>query len=159
MSEQPKIPTEPTPGHRRLEVFSGRWHAEGDSYAAGQDPDDPRGSIEKWVSDESAEWLDGGFFLVTHWDATTGGKPFRGLGVMSYDAAKDSYASRSFENHGYFRKYAVSVDGDVWSFSGKSERARIEFADRGKTQIINWEWRQQGAAWLPLCDRTAVRVG
>ena len=43
--------------HERLSVFIGTWHAEGESYAAGHTTNDPRGSVEQWVSDETYAWL------------------------------------------------------------------------------------------------------
>jgi hypothetical protein len=50
--------------HRRLDVFIGRWHAEGTSYGEGQRADAPRASAVPWTSDESYEWLPGGFFVL-----------------------------------------------------------------------------------------------
>jgi hypothetical protein len=32
----------------------------------------------------------------------------------------------------------VTVDGNVWTFSGETERARIEFSDDGRRQTITW---------------------
>jgi hypothetical protein len=67
------------------------------------------------------------------------------------------YFARTFENHGFYRRYDVTVDGNVWTFSGETERARIEFSDDGRRQTITWEWRPKDL-WLPLCDRVATKV-
>ena len=72
------------------------------------------------------------------------------------DRARD-YFARTFENHGFYRNYRVTVDGRVWTWSGDTERARIEFSEDGRTQTIVWEWKPK-SEWLPLCDRTAVRT-
>ena len=64
--------------HDHLSVFIGTWHAEGDSYAAGQKKNDPRGSVEKWISDETYAWLPGQFFVMQTWDAKTGKSPVQG---------------------------------------------------------------------------------
>ena len=37
--------------HKRLEVFVGKWHTQGTSFAEGQTPDDPRASGVPWTSD------------------------------------------------------------------------------------------------------------
>ena len=145
--------------HERLGVFLGSWHAEGDSFAAGQTKENPRGLVEKWVSDETFEWLPGQFFMLQRWDAMTGANAFKGLAIVSFDEKAGTYTTRSYENHGFIRDYITSVDGDVWSFAGDTERARVEFTDGCKTQKIAWEWRKPGEAWLPLCDRVARRVG
>jgi len=45
------------------------------------------------------------------------------------------------------------VDGRVWTLTGETESARIEFSEDGNTQTITWEWLPKG----PLCDRVAKR--
>jgi hypothetical protein len=81
--------------HARLEIFIGKWRAEGDSFAAGQTKQNPRGTTEKWLSDETFEWLPG-----QRWDAMTGANPFQGLAIINWDDANKHYMTRSYENHG-----------------------------------------------------------
>jgi hypothetical protein len=69
----------------------------------------------------------------------------------------ERYFTRSFEKHGFLRGYEMGVDRSVWTFTGETERARVEFTDEGQTQQIHWEFKH-GDSWLPLCDRTARRV-
>jgi Protein of unknown function (DUF1579) len=145
--------------HERLQVFIGNWYAEGDSYAVGQTQDNPRGAIQNWVSDETFEWLPGNFFVMQRWDARTGANPFQGTAIISWDDGNQHYMTRSYENHGFVRDYVTRVDDKTWTFTGDTERARVEFTEDGNTQNITWEWRQPGEAWLPLCDRVARRVG
>ena len=95
---------------------------------------------------------------MQRWDAMIGPNPFKGIGLMGYDTGTGDYVTRSFENHGFYRKYLTRVDGGVWTFTGDAERVRVEFSKDGATQKIQWEWRPDGDAWLPLCDRTAVRI-
>jgi Protein of unknown function (DUF1579) len=152
-------PAKPGAAHEHLSVFIGTWHAEGESYAVGQTKKNPRGSVEKWLSDETYAWLPGQFFVIQNWDAKTGANPFQGTAIIHHDADTGAYMTRSYENHGFIRDYITRVDGDVWTFSGDTERARIEFKDGGETQKIAWEWRKPGEEWLPLCDRMAKRVG
>jgi hypothetical protein len=156
---EPKTKT-PTRGekHERLGVFVGNWHAEGESYAAGQKKDDPRGAVEKWTSDESVEWLPGKFFIAQRWDAMTGANEFKGTAIISSAPETGHYMTRSYENHGFIRDYVTRVDGSIWTFTGDTERARIEFTDGGDTQKISWEWKPGGKTWLPLCNRIAKRV-
>jgi hypothetical protein len=59
---------------------------------------------------------------------------------------------------GRCRHYDLTVDGRVWTITGKMERARIEFSGDGRSQTITWEWRPKDR-WLPLCDRVARRDG
>jgi len=145
--------------HDMLAVFLGRWRAEGKSYGSPRQPeDDPRSAAEPWVSTHTASWHTGEFFLIQDERATTGGKPFDTLSVMGVDAHTGRYFARCFENHGFYRHYHVEADGRVWTFTGATERARVEFSADGQTQTIAWEWRPKDR-WLPLCERVAHREG
>lgn len=152
----PKTPTRAAP-QERMHVFIGKWHAEGTSCATGRTKQDPRGKTEKWLSDETFEWLPGRFFVLQRWDATTGANVFQGTAVISWDEPNQRYTMRSYENHGFIRDYVTRIDGSVWTFTGDTERARVAFTDGGNTQNIAWEWRQPGEDWLPSCDRVATR--
>jgi len=47
---------------------------------------------------------------------------------MGWDDDTSHYFARLFENHGFYRRYDLTVDDKV--------RARIEFSDDGKQQTI-----------------------
>lgn len=160
-AEQSNYPPPPqrSAAHERLGAFVGRWHAGGQSYGRDQDPGDPKGNAEPWVSDEITAWHPGGFFLIQDETARTGDAPFMTHAVIGYDEAADCYVAHAFENHGHYRRYEVRVDGRVWTFDSGTERARIEFSEDGNRQDVCWEWRPVGDVWQPLCDRVNVRVG
>lgn len=140
-----------------LRVFLGDWKAEGKSFGGpNQDAGNPRGNPTRWTSTHSAHWHTGKFFLIQDERAQVGG-PFDTLSVMGWDDEAGSYFARTFENHGFYRHYTMTVEGNVWSISGKTERARIEFSDDGERQIITWEWRPK-KSWLALCDRVAKKL-
>lgn len=147
----------PTKAHHRLDVFVGTWHAEGTSYADGQQAEDPRESGVPWTSDESYEWLPGGFFMLHRWDAKAGERVFKGIEIIGYDEAKGGYFTRFFDNAGFHPEYRVSLEGNVWSFAEAATRARVTTSDGGGRLTFEWEWRQPGSDWLPLCDRVASR--
>ena len=146
-----------TEKHQAVEAFLGRWRAEGESYGnPRQIADAPRSAPEPWQSTHVAKWHTGEFFLIQDERAVVGGKPFDTLGVLGVDTHSGQYFVRSFENHGFYRHYDLAVDGRVWTLTGASERARIEFSADGRTQTIAWEWKPRDR-WLPLCDRIARR--
>ena len=89
--------------------------------------------------------------------ARIGGKPFDTLSVMGVKPDTDNYIARTFENHGFYRHYALSVDDRTWLLEGETERARTVFSADGNTQTIAWDWLRDGK-WLPLCDRVATRI-
>ena len=109
------------------------------------------------MSTHETRWHTGSFFMIEDERAAIAGRPFETHGVLGVDDGTGEYFARTFENHGFHRDYRLSANGNVWTLSGESERARIEFSEDGRTQNINWEWRRDGK-WLPLCDRTAVKT-
>lgn len=150
----------PVPGREveRLRAFVGRWHAEGKSYAAGQVAADPRASSVPWTSDETYEWLPGDFFLLHRWSAMVGTFAFRGTEIVGYDQKTGRYYTQFFDNAGHHSEYQVVVDGNTWTFTEPATRASATFADDGNRIDFNWEWRNGGSDWLPLCERAARRV-
>jgi hypothetical protein len=146
------------PEHEALAVFLGEWRAEGTVYGGPeQSRSNPKGSQSTWVSTHTGMWHTGEFFLIQDERAITGDRPFDTLSIMGFDVDARIYFARSFENHGFYRHYDVTVDDRLWTISGETERARIEFSPDGKTQTISWEWRPD-QDWLPLCDRVATKM-
>jgi hypothetical protein len=144
--------------HDLLSVFVGTWHAEGVSYGEGQDRARPRAHGRPWKSDETTVWHPGGFFLVQHEHAQTGSGTLITHAIVGFDASAGHYVSHAVENHGHYRRYVIHVVDRVWTLTAELERARIEFSEDLRTQSVVWEWRPFGDEWLPLCERTNVRV-
>jgi hypothetical protein len=144
--------------HEALAVFLGEWKAEGRSYGGtDQTGEDPKANGVPWVSTHVGRWHTGSFYLVQDEKARPGGQVFDTLSVLGVDVATGEYVGHSFENHGFYRCYRVSREGDTWTFSGEHERATIVFSEDSRKQTITWEWRPKGE-WLPLCDRVASRT-
>ncbi len=144
--------------HEALDVFLGKWTAQGISYGGtDQSGDDPKANGEPWFSTHEGAWHTGSFFLIQDERADIAESRFDTLSVLGVDAESGGYFSRTFENHGFYRHYQIKHAGNVWTLTGETERATTAFEDKGRTQIISWEWKR-GDAWLPLCDRIAVRV-
>lgn len=156
MSDDEKIPKRDE-RHDALEVFLGDWAAKGQSFGNPDQPtDNPKSKPDPWKSTHTSRWHTGKFFLIQDERATVGGAPFDTLSIMGVDPESGGYFARGFENHGYYRNYDLLVDGRVWTLTGKTERARIEFSADGRNQTIVWEWKPADK-WLPLCDRIATR--
>ena len=142
----------------KLDVFIGKWHAEGQSYGDGQQKDNPYASAVPWISDESYEWLPGNFFILHSWNAKLGDSDFIGTEIIGYDEKEGGFFSRFFDNSGFHPDYKATVDGNVWNFSESSSRAKVTVDDGKNEMTFNWEWRKEGSNWLPLCDRIAIRI-
>lgn len=141
-----------------LSVFLGEWRAEGMSFGGtDQSGADPKANGVPWLSTHTSRWHTGGFFLIQDERALIGGTVFDTMTILGAEPDTGDHFARSFENHGFYRHYRLSVDGNIWVLAGKTERARTEFDADGTRQTITWEWLRDGK-WLPLCDRVARRV-
>lgn len=156
-TSKPQV-SQPGAAQRRLDVVVGKWRAEGESYGDGQRAADPRASAVPWTSEESYEWLPGGFFLFHRWDAMAGERVFKGTEIIGFDAAREDYFAHMFDNAGNHVEYRARVVGDVWTFAEAQTRATVTVSGGGRRLTFNWQWRNGGADWLPLCDRVAERV-
>jgi len=145
--------------HRQLDVFVGTWRARGLSFGGPEQvAADPRALAVSWTSEETYEWLPGGFFMLHTWDAKVGTHPFKGTEILGYDESEGGYFSRMFDNGGNHPEYTATVNGNVWIFTEESTRAAVTMSNDGNRMDLRWEWRQGEGEWLPLCDRTANRV-
>lgn len=143
--------------HEALAVFFGEWQAEGTSFGGtDQSGPDPKANGIPWVSTHSARWHSGKFFLIQDERARLGGKPFDTLNLIGEGPGGGLFV-RTFDNNGYYRHYALSVEDRTWLLTGETERAKTIFSPDGNTQTITWEWLRDGK-WLPLCDRIASRI-
>jgi hypothetical protein len=138
------------PRHDELAVFAGRWQAEGQAYG----PDEGR-----MFSDETWEWLPGGFFLVCRFNARVGESAHKGIGYLSWDEARGVHTCRLIDNLGFDRLYDLSANGRVWTFRGERERAIYAFSEDGRSIDIRWEFAEEGGDFRPLCELRATRVG
>jgi hypothetical protein len=143
---------------RKLDVFIGKWHAEGQSYAYVQQKGKPNALTEPWISDESYEWLPGNFFVLHNWDAKVGDSVFIGTEIIGYDEKENGFFTHFFDNSGFHPNYKATVKGNIWNFVEPSSRAKVTFDDDKNKMTFNWEWRKQDNNWLPLCDRVATRI-
>ncbi len=144
--------------HDALAVFLGDWKADGTSYGGTDQSGDPKANGVPWTSTHTGRWHTGDFFLLQDERAKLDrAAVFDTLSIMGVDPDTGEYFVRSFENHGFYRHYDLTCDGNRWLLAGATEQAMIEFRDENRTQVISWEWKP-GEIWLPLCDRIAVRT-
>ena len=153
-SDDPKEIPAQVPGLKMLDIFVGKWRVQGESFGGQASSDFP----ETWVSDETYEWLPGGYFLLHRWDARVGSKEFTGIEILGYDDATDSYFARMFDNMGNKPEYRIRRDEGTWMFTESASRATVTESIDGSTMEWKREWQKPGGDWQPLCNRTATRL-
>lgn len=154
-SDDPKEVPAGVPALKQLDVFVGKWQAEGESFG---EHTGGSASPENWVSEESYEWLPGGYFLLHRWDARVGSKEFTGIEIIGYDEATGTYFARMFDNMGNKPEYSIRQEDGAWIFTGTSSRATVRESIDGSTMEWKWEQQKAGGDWQPLCNRTATRL-
>ena len=105
----------PAPELKKLDYFVGTWTAEGDIKPG------PLGPGGKFAATNHVQWMDGGFFLVTH-------SEFRGsigkgteTSYMGYDSNERMYTYDSFNSLGEASHARGNLNGDTWTWPGQSE--------------------------------------
>lgn len=141
-----------------LDVFAGGWHVEGTAYTEDEAAEDPLASAVPWASEETYAWMPGGCFLLHHWDARVGRQPVHGTEIIGHDQETGFFA-HVFDDRGRHRSYRVERHGPIWTFCEPETRATITVSPGGARLDITWQWKHDGAEWLPLCDRVALRTG
>lgn len=143
-----KIAT-PGPGHKKLDVLVGTWHAKSTMW---MDPSKPPvisegTSVQRWVL--------GGRFLEQTMESTFMGQPFSGLGFTAYDNYKKKYISTWMDTMGTMIMMAsgnFDATGKVLTTSGRmddpSQGKNVPFREK-MTIVSNDEIRFEMFGPLP----------
>ena len=150
-------PLTPSAELQLLNIFVGKWPTEGLSYGLGQSKENPYDSPVRWSSEETYEWLLGGFFLLHHCDGQIGDAAINTMETIGYDTASQTYPSHSFDNYGRIHLADWSACDGVLSYTGTEYRATYAFSHDGNTLTIHWEWFD-GEDWSVLAEVKATKV-
>jgi len=109
-SETPK----PAPELRKLDYFVGTWTAEGEMKPGLMGPGG------KFKNTNHVQWMEGGFFLVTH--STFEGVMGKGTetAYMGYDSEDKMYTYDSFSSLGEDDHAKGKLDGDTWTWQSET---------------------------------------
>jgi hypothetical protein len=135
-----------------FEVFIGVWNTTGDvlETEAG-----PAGTLS---ATDTYRWLPGKYFVVHDVDARFDGRPTRSTEVMGFDASKQQYFARSYDDQGSVEDFVVALDGRRWSISGKTVRFSGSF-DAQKNHLRGlWEIGGSKLGWQPWIKLELTRV-
>jgi Protein of unknown function (DUF1579) len=153
----------PDPELKRLAPLLGTWRSE--EYTR----DSVLGPGVPVVSDESFEWLDGGYFMVSTYDTKFGDEPAqRGVNYWGYDSDVGRFRIIFFSNNGPYaddgNRYEGVVEDGTLTFEGPArfqyrldESGRVLVNDDG-TISVAWWLRDEGGEWQPWMDNRFSRV-
>jgi hypothetical protein len=150
----PHAPRVPHELHRKLEAFIGRWSVSGRNADAA--PAAPNSPIR---GENHFEWLPGQFFVIGRFRHDNGAGAHSGASMLGVDEANGALFALNFDNLGYERRYALSIEGGVWQFVGQLERAKLVFGQDGRSYEERWELSKDGQQFVPLCEMHATKLG
>lgn len=151
---------EPSPEHRKLEVFVGTWRAEG------QQKDGPFGPSAPIRATQTWEWLTGKLFLVLRFEGKVGDAPAACIEVTGYDSVKRSYPTHTFYNDGNSMQWRLHERGDTWIRTGALQqhgktievRCTTLFNESRDTMTARWEFSNNRSAWQTFWEIMATRT-
>jgi len=155
-------PPTPAPELKKLDYFTGNWTSEA-TVAPG-----PWGSGGKFTDKVSTDWMQGGFFLVTHSDfsmpAEMGGAGFS-LAILGYDDAKGVYTEERFDSKGRHVIMTGTLKDDTWTWTGENNYGGMTIQSRFTMKMISptsytskYEVSADGGTnWMPFWDGKATR--
>jgi len=112
----PQMP-KPGPEHKRLGYFTGTWRLEGETKPG------PFGPGGKFTGTDHNDWMEGGFFLVSHSDFKTPMGDGTGLSVFGYKPEERVYTYNAFNSMGEAERAEGKVEGDTWTWTSNENMA------------------------------------
>lgn len=148
----PQMP-KPGPEQKNLDYFAGSWTIAGDMKA------NPMGPGGKFTGTEHIEWMPGGFFLVSHSQASSSMGKETSLAIYGYDAEKKIYTYDEFSSTGESVHATGSLDGKTWTWTsdstvqGKPIKGRFTVTETSATAYtFKFEMSQDGTNWTQIMD-------
>jgi len=146
----PEQQSKPAPELMSLEVLIGNWR---------NDLEFKNNPENKGTGSITYEWLEGGFFLIHRFDQIfTKEGSHKGISIISYDKESQSCVSHFFDNQGNKREYKVSIQNDIFKFTGPWERYTGEFSEDKNTITGTWEYSKDSVNWQYLCYAKQTRL-
>src|SRR5689334_21059941 len=116
----------PLLGDWNIEIMSVAFH------------DDPSAVVH---GHSSFAWLEGGAFLIQHWEISNSDFP-RSTSVMGPDDAAATYRMLYYDSRGVSRIYRMTLSGGIWTlwrdFPGFSQRFHGTFSEAGRIITAYW---------------------
>ncbi|HEY0739745.1 MAG TPA: hypothetical protein VGD69_32770 [Herpetosiphonaceae bacterium] len=122
------LPKEPHPALKQFDRLIGDW------CITGPDVD---GTIRY-------EWMEGGFFLIQHFDLVNFGARYQGIEYTGYDEDTATLRSRLMGTDGSRFMYTYGFDGNKMYYwfgeKGADNYSVGTFSDDGNTISGRWQW-------------------
>ncbi len=123
-----ELPNQPHVSLKQCERLIGEWRISGP---------DVTGTVRY-------EWMEGGFFLIQHFDLEQGGGHYKGIEYTGYDEETGTLRSRLMGTDGSRFMYTYGFKGDTMYYwfgeKGSDNYSEGRFSADGNTIAGRWRW-------------------
>ena len=158
LAQGPVQAPKPGPEHKRFAFFTGDWTAVGHAKAS------QFGPAGKVIGTEHAEWLPGGFFLVSRTTEKGVMGNSQGLSVSGYNAEEKIYTLHSFNSLGVAQTLKGAMEGDTWTWAGEYKAGAISAKTRfiaKETSPTSYDFKAEiqtsSGAWSTILEGKAAK--
>jgi hypothetical protein len=145
--------------YKRLDQFVGSWTTVGTTQAG------HAAGVGKLTSNETYEWMPGGYFLVHRWDSQVASATVNGFEVLGFDGRTKAYTSRFFDSMGTSGTLRATPQGNAWTWAGDADAAGKPLKQRCTTILVNpdtfttrCEYSPDGFKWQTALESRSTRV-
>lgn len=146
-------PPKPAPELKKLDYFAGTWAAKGDVKPG------PMGLGGKFTGTNHVQWMNGGFFLVTHSEFNGALGKGTETAYMGYDSNDKMYTYDSFNTLGEADHAKGNVDGDTWTWQSETRIGPQTMKGRLTITVISataynfkFEMSSDGTTWNTVLE-------
>ena len=122
------LPKTPNPELKKLQPLVGKWKITGDDLEA----------------TSHYEWMEGGFFLIHHFDLRQGEKHHKGIEYIGFDENTQTLRSRLMETIGGNFSYTYALEGHtLWYWfgdRGSGNYSKSNFNEDFTAYEGKWQW-------------------
>jgi Protein of unknown function (DUF1579) len=149
----------PGPELKKLAFLAGNWAMDGDLKSG------PMGPGGKVTGTEQIEWMEGGFFLVSH-STFKGAGMGNGTGISfyGYDPNEKVYTYDEFNSMGEAEHSKGTVDGDTWTWTSDEKMGGMTMKGRFTMKILSptsysfkFDMSQDGTTWTAVMDGKSTK--
>jgi len=148
----------PGPELKKLDVFAGSWTLDGAVKAHAAGPDGTMTETEK------CEWMEGGFYLVCHFDYKGTMGSGVGTSFMGYSPDDKAYTYREFNSYGEFTDARGTIDGDTWIWTSDDKMGGMTMKGKFTVKITSatsynfaFDMSQDGTKWNTIMEGKAAK--
>jgi len=161
-AQTPAGAPKPTPEHKRLGYFVGKWTTEGEMQAS------PMGPAGKITGNDTCEWFSGGFAVVCRSDGKSPAGPTKSLAIMGYSTEEKVYTYYGIDNSNMVMTNVPrgTVTDDTWTYTdeslmgGQKVKSRVTIKTLSPTAYtFTMEIQGPDGKWAPMMEAKSTKAG